>query len=571
LKRFFPVYVNKLSPCYTKDHLGNAGCPAGNDIPRFLRLVALRRFEEAFYVLKETNPFSAGCGRFCDHPCETACNRGKFDEPVDIKALERFVADWGYKNNLKPEVPKTKIDKSVAVIGAGPAGLASAYFLAKNGYSVDIYEKASMAGGLLAYGIPEYRYPNDILEYELQYIYETGVNITLNHEIDKNRFLDLAEEYDSVIVATGAQSPGTLNLEGEDFPGVENGIEFLRKINEGNYKETDVKIGENIGVIGGGYTAFDVARVSCRLGAKPSVIYRRTFNEMTAHAGEIEDCEKEGVKFFLLRQPVKIEKVGDKLKLVCAKMKLGPVDESGRSKPIPVKDAYDEFYFDRIVLAVGDKPDLFFVGERFVNEYPNLNCPDLPNDLKGKIFIAGDASQGNSELVGMVVRAVGSAQITTNAVRQFLGETLNSDSNKDIAYFNTLNTKYFQESTRMVEEKIPLKERISGFREIVQTIDEDTAVIFAERCFFCGLCIQCDWCFHYSDGTILKYDKEWSPKVDECFYAFIKDNISDATFKSVEACPRSALSIAKEGSKLAERSLDQHVDINSEHDGGINE
>jgi len=563
LKKIFPVYVNKMSPCYTKDHLGNTGCPAGNDIPRFLRLVALQRFKEAFYVLKETNPFSAGCGRFCDHPCETACNRSKFDEPVDIKALERFVADWGYKNNLKPNVPKIKRDTSVAVIGAGPAGLSSAYFLAKNGYNVDIYEKAAKAGGLLVYGIPEYRYPNDILEHELQYIYETGVNIILNHGVDKNRFLDLAEEYDSVIVATGAQNPGKLNIEGESLSGVENGIEFLRKINSGNYKKTDIKNEESIGVIGGGYTAFDVARASTRMGAKPTVIYRRTYKEMTAHVGEVEDCKKEGVTFFLLRQPVKIEQAGDKLKLVCLKMKLGPVDESGRSKPVPVKDSYEEFYFDRIVLAVGDKPDLFFVGERFVNEYPNLNCPDLPDDVKSKIFITGDASQGNSELVGMVVRAVGSAQITTNAVRKFLGEEFISGSDKEVAFFDTLNTKYFQESTRLVEQKIELEKRTSGFHEIVQGIDEDTAVLFAERCFFCGLCIQCDWCYHYSDGTILKYGKEWSPKVDECFYAFINNKISDATFKSIEACPRSALSIAKEGSKLAEHSLQQHVNTDS--------
>lgn len=552
MKRILPVYVNKLSPCYSKDHMGNAGCPAGNDIPRFLRLIALRRFEEAFYVLKETNPFSAGCGRFCDHPCETACNRGKFDQPVDIKALERFIADWGYTNNLQPKDIKNDKDKSVAVVGSGPAGLTASYFLSKEGYNVTVYEKNSKAGGLLSQGIPEYRYPNEILENELEYIYKTGVKIKLNYEINKNRFIDLAEEFDAVIVATGAQSPGVLNIEGEDDPAVENGIKFLTDINFNNLEKVSVGKNEKIGIIGGGYTAFDVARCAARLGADPHIIYRRTVNEMTAHPGEVKDSEEEGVTFHFLRQPVKIKRSGDKLKLVCAVMKLGPVDESGRAKPVQMKDTYEEFELDRIVMAVGDKPDLFFVGERFVNEYPNLNCPDLPDELKDKIFIAGDSSMGNSELIGMVVRAVGSAQITVEKVRKFLGEKIEPSENREIAFYNTINTKYFQESTRLVERRIELEQRKNTFEEITKTIDEDTAVVFAERCFFCGICIQCDWCYYYSEGSLLKLGKEWSSKIDESFYKYVLDKISDASFKSVEACPRSALSITDEDSKLME-------------------
>lgn len=559
MKKILPVYVNKKSPCYSKDHMGNTGCPAGNDIPRFLRLIALRRFKEAFYVLKETNPFSAGCGRFCDHPCETACNREKFDYPVDIKALERFIADWGYTNNLQPKAALEDKSKNVAIVGSGPAGLSTAYFLAMEGYSVSVYEKYSKAGGLLSQGIPEYRYPEDIMEKELQYIYKAGVNVEVNHEINKNRFIDLAEEFDAVVVATGAQSPGILNIEGENLPGVENGIKFLREINFKNYEKVNVKKDEKIGIIGGGYTAFDVARSSARLGASPHIIYRRTVDEMTAHPGEVKDCKDEGVSFHFLRQPVKIEKSGEKLKLTCAVMKLGPVDESGRSKPVQVRDSYEEFELDRIILAVGDKPDLFFVGERFINEYPNLNCPDLPEELKKKIFIAGDASMGNSELVGMVVRAVGSAQITAGAVRKFLGEKVEEPPARDIAYYDTLNTKYFQESFRLVEERIELDQRMSGFDEIVQTIDEDTAVIFAERCFFCGICIQCDWCYFYSDGSLLKKNREWSAEVDESFYKYVLDNISEASFKSVEACPRSALSVTDEDSKLMEICEHQFV------------
>ncbi|MCD8491321.1 MAG: FAD-dependent oxidoreductase [Geovibrio sp.] len=161
MKKLLPLYINRLSPCYSRDHLGNHGCYARNDIPRFLHLTALGRFDEAFYVLKETNPFSSGCGRFCDHPCETACNRTKYDQPVDIKALERFVSDAGYEKR-----PETENDrrgeriKKIAIVGSGPAGLSSAYFLARCGYRVEVFEKHEVAGGLLTEGIPRLPLPS---------------------------------------------------------------------------------------------------------------------------------------------------------------------------------------------------------------------------------------------------------------------------------------------------------------------------------------------------------------------------------------------------------------------------
>ncbi|MCX8084061.1 MAG: FAD-dependent oxidoreductase [Calditerrivibrio sp.] len=550
MKRLYPIYINKLSPCYSKDHLGNNGCPAKNDIPRFLYLVSLKRFEEAFYILKETNPFSAGCGRFCDHPCEKACNRAKFDYPVDIKSLERFVADWGYSKGLKPKNIKSPNGKQVAIIGSGPAGLSCGYFLAKEGYRIDIFERHAVAGGMLSEGIPAYRYPKNIFQKELDYIKETGVNIYLNRNIDRNSFLNLSEEYDAVIVATGAQKPGIMNIPGETLDGVINGIEFLREVNTGDIGTLGVMKGESIGVIGGGYTAFDVARSGVRLGLKSTIVYRRTVSEMTAHPGEVKECEEEGIKFEFLMQPIKIEKENNKLKLICQVMKLGPVDETGRSRPIPIKGKTKDFYFDKIILAVGDKPDLEFVGDRFVNEFPKLSCHDIPERDRNKIFISGDAAMGSSELVGMVVRAVGSAQRTVLAVREFLGEDVKHLHEKNIAFYNDLNTKYFQKRFRYVEEKLSAKERVKGFDEIISTMDEDTAVYFASRCFYCGICVQCDWCYFYSDGSIVKLSKQWDKAVDVYFYKFDVKKLSGSTFKSVEACPRSALSVVSEDSNL---------------------
>lgn len=563
MKRLYPIYINKKSPCYSKDHLGNSGCPAENDIPRFLHLVSLRRFEEAFYVLKETNPFSGGCGRFCDHPCETACNRAKFDMPVDIKALERFVADWGYNKGLKPRKYLDKNSgKNVAVIGSGPAGLSVAYFLAQYGVNVDVYEKHKTPGGLLVEGIPRYRYPMEIFDKELKFILDLGVKVYCNENVNKTKFYNLVSEYDAVVVATGAHKPFKLNIEGETLEGVYHGIEFLRKINIDG--ENPVREGETIGVIGGGYTAFDVARVAVRLKGIPTILYRRTMDEMTAHPGEVEESKKEGVKFEFLLQPVKIEKSteSNKLKVTFQKMKLGPVDDSGRRRPIPVKDDFRVFEFDKIVLAIGDEPDLHFVGEKFTIEYPKIICGDLPDEMTEKVFIAGDAASGAVENTGMVVRAVGLARKTSKEILKFLNIKFKEDKKREIAYYNTLNLKYFEKSHRLIEEKLDFEERKFNFNEIVKTVDEDTAVLFANRCFFCGICIQCDWCYRYSDGSIAKHEVEWDSEHDACFYTFVKDKINSSTFKSVEACPRSALSIIEEDSDNFDYVTQQYKSIN---------
>lgn len=562
LKRLLPLYINRLSPCYSRDHIGNHGCYARNDIPRFLHLIALGRFDEAFYVLKETNPFSSGCGRFCDHPCETSCNRTKFDQPVDIKALERFVSDAGYAKGLKPVMLADAKDKKIAIVGSGPAGLSAAYFLARNGYKTEVFEKHEVAGGLLTEGIPAYRYPRDIFDQELAFIKAAGVVIHTNANIDKEGFKDLAQNYDAVIVATGAHKPGELGIEGESLEGVENGIAFLKKVNLGRLDDLGVKEGERIGVIGGGYTAMDVVRCAVRLGAEPTMVYRRTSAEMTAHDGEVTETEREGVKFKFLRSPLKIEKAKGGLKLTVQKMKLGPVDESGRSKPVPVYGETETYIFDRIVLAIGDKPDLFFVGEKFCVDFPRMNCTDLPEDVQDKIFITGDATMGSTDNTGMVVRVVGLAQDTVKSVREYFGETVEEDRDRKIAFYSTLNTKYFEKQGRLIEETLPMEKRGRNFDELVKTVDADLAVLMASRCFNCGICIQCDWCWFYSDGSLIKLEKEWTPEKDASFYEFLTEKVGDATFKSVEACPRAALSVSSEGSATEKLRKKQYITKN---------
>lgn len=327
-------------------------------------------------------------------------------------------------------------------------------------------------------------------------------------------------------------------------------------------------------MIGGGYSAIDVARSSTRLGASPTVVYRRTEDEMTAHSGEVADTIAEGgVDYKFLRQPLKIEQTKKGLRLHVQVMKLGPVDESGRAKPFAVPGLIEKLEFDRIVLAIGDRPDLYFVGgESFTIDFPRMLCPDLQEGGDSeKIFITGDAAMGgNVESTGMVVRVVGLAQDTVKAVREFLGEDVEADQKRDIAFYNTLNIKYFEKTGRLVEDELPVEDREGNFNEIVQTVGEDMAMLMSSRCFNCGICIQCDWCYHYSDGSLMKMHKEWTPDKDEHFYEFLEDKLGgDATYKSVEACPpRSALTVTKEGSKLDEFRKKQYISACELFDGG---
>lgn len=237
----------------------------------------------------------------------------------------------------------------------------------------------------------------------------------------------------------------------------------------------------------------------------------------------------------------------------------GPVDESGRAKPFAVPGLIEKTEYDRIVLAIGDRPDLYFVGESFTVDFPRMLCPDLPDDDAGRIFITGDAAYGNVENTGMVVRVVGLAQDTVKSVREYLGEDIETESKREIAFYSTLNTKYFEKTGRLIEDEAPVDEREGNFEEIVRTVGDDIAMLMSSRCFNCGICIQCDWCWFYSDGSLIKLNKEWTPQMDAHFYEFLEDKLGDATYKSVEACPRSALTVTKEGSKLDEFRKEQYI------------
>ncbi|MHC1635471.1 MAG: FAD-dependent oxidoreductase, partial [Candidatus Methanospirareceae archaeon] len=280
-----------------------ATCPAGLDVRGYVGLIADGKFKEAYEIIKDKVPFPGVLGRVCPHPCENRCKRGLIDEPIAIAKLKRFVADYAHEHGYEGVVAKCeRRGKKVAIIGAGPAGLAAAYDLKKLGYDVTVFEKLPVAGGMLAVGIPRFRLPREVLEREIAFIKNMGVEIRTNEEVDKGRFEEICGSYDAVFVSVGTHVGKRMGIEGEDLEGVIAGIDFLRDLNLGK----TVKIGRRVAVIGGGNVAIDVARCVLRLGSQPLILYRRSKEDMPASKEEIEALEKEGIEIMFLTAPIRI-------------------------------------------------------------------------------------------------------------------------------------------------------------------------------------------------------------------------------------------------------------------------
>ncbi|MHC4778071.1 MAG: FAD-dependent oxidoreductase, partial [Planctomycetota bacterium] len=340
-----PKHVEKMPPC-------RDACPSGNKVREFVTVIGQaeragkpieQAFEEAFGIYTETSPFPAVCGRVCPHPCESGCNRGELDGAVNINKAERSVGDYGLEKGLKlTKAEDAAGSGKVAVVGAGPGGISCAYQLARQGYEVTVFEAAEQAGGMLRWGIPRYRLPANIIDGEIQKVLDMGVDLKLGTCVGKDVTLDtLKSEYRAVFVAIGAHTGLKLRVEGEDAVNVLSGVEFLGRFNRGEKPD----VGGNVIVVGGGNTAIDAARVSRRLGADTTILYRRTRAEMPANSEEIEEALEEGVKLEYLAAPIGFNKDGDKItSMKCIRMELGEPDASGRRRPVPIEGS--EFEVD---------------------------------------------------------------------------------------------------------------------------------------------------------------------------------------------------------------------------------
>jgi len=408
------------------------GCPVEVKIPSFLKYVAEGDFESAIKEIKADNALPAVCGRVCpqETQCEQACILGKKGASVSIGRLERFVADLERNKGVEvPSVPEST-GKKVAVVGSGPAGLTAAADLAKMGHSVTIFEALHEAGGVLTYGIPEFRLPKEIVKAEVEYVKKLGVTILLDSVIGKIDTVDgLLGEFDAVFLGTGAGLPMFLNIDGENLNGVYSANEFLTRVNlMKSYKfpeyDTPVKKGKRVVVVGGGNVAMDSARCALRLGAdEVTIVYRRGEEEMPARAEEIEHAREEGIKFRLLTNPVRL--IGDAKNWVthieCINMYLCEPDESGRCKPMPQAGSEHKIEADVVIIAIGTSPNPLVPRTTeglLMTKHGTIIAKENGSTTKNGVYAGGDAVTGSAT----VISAMGAGKIAARAIDGFLME-----------------------------------------------------------------------------------------------------------------------------------------------------
>lgn len=465
-------------------------CPAGVNAQGYIALISQGRFKEALGVLRRTMPFAGVCGRVCTHPCESECERGKVDEPIAIRYLKRFMADYEIKNGrdkVEP-LPITKKEK-VAVIGSGPSGIACAYDLIRMGYAVTVFETASAVGGLLRYGIPEYRLPKAIVDNEIGYVQELGVEIKLNSPV--NKLEDLFNNgYSAIYLATGAGTSQKMGIPSEDSVGVMDALSFLKRANAGE----KVEIGQRVAVVGGGNSAMDAARVASRIGAKEvTVIYRRSRAEMPAAVEEVEELEHEGIKLEILTNPVRVIAENGKVTgIQCVKMELGEPDASGRRRPIPVKGSEYIMEIDNIIMAIGQTVDKTKLPDKL--EYTRsgtiqVDPVTLQTNIDG-VFAGGDSVSGPADVIS-VVSAGKEAAISID--RHLTGVDLKAGRAEPRARVKDVNKEGVVKKPRAQMPALAAKER-KGFAEVELGFDEAAAIAEANRCLNCGVCSECLAC-----------------------------------------------------------------------------
>lgn len=474
-------------------------CPIHTNVLGYLKHISEGRFKDAYMLIRATNPFPSVCGRVCYAPCEGVCNRGQLDDPLAIRDLKRFAVDQFDVDSL--EVPQiTKTEKKVAIIGAGPAGLACAHDIAVEGHEVTVFEALPEPGGMLRYAIPEYRLPKSELKKEIGYIEKLGVTIRCGVEIGKDITLDtIKNDYDAIFIGTGAPKGLPLGVEGEDTSGVIDGIRFLRAVNCGEA----VEAGRNVAVIGGGNTAVDCARTAKRIGCENvKLIYRRTRDEMPAANEEVEALLHEGIEIEFLTTPVRFHAENGKLaKMECIRMELGEPDASGRRRPVPIKNSEITMPVDSVITALGQAAQTAFTEVIGISLGKNgtieVDQATGATNIEG-VFAGGDVYTGPA----YVVDAIAAGQRAAKSISQYLkGEPVVATNERKAPEKLTdtevvdLKVKY-PRVKRIHMPEVNVEDRIKNFGEVVIGYNPADAMAEASRCLAGQIegCIQCGEC-----------------------------------------------------------------------------
>ena len=462
-------------------------CPAQTDCQGYVGLIANGEFEKALELVKERIPLPAALGRVCPHPCEEACRRGLIDEPISIQQLKRFAADYDLEGEVYIPECEEETGKSVAVIGGGPMGLSAAYFLRRMGHAVTIFESMPKAGGMLRYGIPEYRLPKAVLDEEIATIEAMGVDIITNTKVGVDiPFETVKSDYDAVLLGIGAWVSTGVGCPGEDAEGVIGGIDFLRKV----VRNEEIKLGEKVAIVGGGNTAMDACRTAVRLGAKEVCnIYRRTKDEMPADHIEIEEAEEEGVIFKNLTNPIEVvaDENGHVKEVVLQVMELGEPDASGRRAPRPVEGKTETIAIDTMILAIGQAVDAsMFDCDKTRKNAIAYDRDTFMTSIPG-VFAGGDC--GNDK-ISIAVEAIADAKKVSEIIDAYLyGEVVKYEK-PFVVERDDITEKTFEDRERMCRPVLPqlsAEERKDNFTEVIPcAYTEEQAVCEASRCLECG-------------------------------------------------------------------------------------